>query len=89
VLYVSGLAAPHTVNTMPQPTLRATAEHAVISGTLSRDGGDGHETVAECERSGIGVAALAEKLQDEGAGAFVQSWKDLLRAVDAKSEVLS
>jgi transaldolase len=89
VLYVSGLAAPNTVNTMPQPTLKATAEHAAISDTLLRDGGDGHEILGEFEKSGIAVTALAERLQDESADAFVQSWKDLLRAVGAKSKVLS
>lgn len=89
VLYVSGLAAPHTVNTMPEPTLKAAAEHEVVPNTLSRDGGDGYETLAEFERNGIGVAALAARLQDEGADAFVKSWKDLLGAVDAKSKVLS
>ncbi|MBV9116773.1 MAG: hypothetical protein JOY63_05335, partial [Acetobacteraceae bacterium] len=65
------------------------AEHEVVPNALSRDGGDGYETLAEFERNGIGVAALAARLQDEGADAFVKSWNDLLGAVDAKSKVLS
>ncbi len=88
-LYVAGLAAPNTVNTMPEGTLKATADHGAIAGTLSRDGGDGAKTLAEFERAGIGIAALADQLQNEGADAFVKSWKDLLGAVDAKSKVLS
>ncbi len=88
-LYVAGLAAPNTVNTMPEPTLKATADHGKLSGVLPRDGGDGEKTLAEFERAGIGIAALGRQLQDEGANSFVKSWKDLLGAVDAKSKVLS
>ena len=88
-LYVAGLAAPNTVNTMPEPTLKATADHGKLSGVLPRDGGDGEKTLAEFERAGIGIAALGQQLQDEGADSFVKSWKDLLGAVDAKSKVLS
>ena len=88
-LYVAGLAAPNTVNTMPEPTLKATADHGKLSGVLPRDGGDGEKTLAEFERAGIGIAALGRQLQDEGADSFVKSWKDLLGAVDAKSKVLS
>ena len=88
-LYIAGLAAPNTVNTMPEGTLKATADHGKLTGPLSRDGGDGAKTLAEFERAGIGIAALAQQLQDEGADSFVKSWKDLLGAVDAKSKVLS
>lgn len=88
-LYVAGLAAPNTVNTMPEATLKATADHGKLSGTLPRDGGDGEKTLAEFERAGVSIKGLAQQLQDEGAESFVKSWKDLLGAVDAKSKVLS
>ena len=89
VLYVTGLAAPNTVNTMPEGTLKATADHGAVSGVLERDGGDGAQTLAAFEAAGIGIAALADKLQVEGAAAFVKSWEELLQAIDAKSKVLS
>jgi transaldolase len=89
VLYIGGLAAPNTVNTMPEGTLKATADHARVDYVLRRDGGDGAQALAEFERAGIGVAALADRLQAEGAEAFVKSWQGLLQAIDAKSKVLS
>jgi len=89
VLYIGGLAAPNTVNTMPEGTLKATAEHGTLAGPLPRDGGDGAQVLAEFERAGVGIAALADKLQVEGADAFVKSWQDLLQAIDTKSKVLS
>jgi transaldolase len=89
VLYVDALAAPHTVNTMPQATLRAVADHGAAADMLPRDGGDGTATLALFEKAGVNIAALAEKLQGDGADAFVQSWRDLLAAIDAKSKALS
>lgn len=88
VLYVDGLAAPNTVNTMPQNTLKAAADHATAGGTLSRDGGDGALTLGEFEKAGVGIAGLAERLQNDGAADFVKSWRDLLGAIDAKSKTL-
>ena len=87
-LYIDGLAAPNTVNTMPQATLKATAERGAATDALRPNGGDGALTLAEFAKAGIDVAAVAEKLQVDGAGAFVQSWRDLLRAIDAKCAVL-
>jgi transaldolase len=89
VLYIGGLAAPNTVNTMPAATLKATADHGTVAGALPRDGGDGAAVLAEFERAGVGIAALSEQLQVEGADAFVKSWQDLLKSIDAKSKVLS
>jgi transaldolase len=89
VLYISGLAAPNTVNTMPEATLKASADHLAVRGVLARDGGDAAAVLAEFGQSGIDIAALAEQLQAEGAAAFVKSWEDLLRATEAKSKVLS
>jgi len=88
-LYVDGLAAPGTVNTMPQATLEATADHGACADVLPRDGKAGAATLAAFERAGIDIAALAARLQTEGAEAFVKSWRDLLNAIDAKSRVLS
>jgi len=84
-LYVDGLAAPNTVNTMPQATLRAEADHGKVSGVLPRDGGDGAIIFDEFAKAGISISGLAAKLQNDGVETFVQSWRDLLRAITAKS----
>lgn len=89
VLYVNALAAPNTVNTMPQATLKATADRAAPADALPRDGGDAVRTLALFDKAGVDIEALADKLQGEGADAFVQSWRDLLEAIAAKSKVLS
>lgn len=89
VLYVDGLAAPNTVNTMPQNTLKATADHATVAHSLRRDADEAIAVVGEFQKAGIDIAELAERLQNDGAADFVKSWRDLLRAIDAKSRVLS
>jgi transaldolase len=86
--YVDALAAPNTVNTMPAPTLAAFADHGDAGRLLQRDGGDGAATIAQHTKAGIDVDALADKLQSDGAQAFVESWKDLLQAIDTKSRAL-
>ena len=88
VLYVQGLAAPHTVNTMPEGTLKALADHGRISQPVAPDGGDCEAVVAEHARAGIDVDALAARLQAEGAKAFVKSWKQLLAVIESKSAAL-
>lgn len=87
-LYVRALAAPNTVNTMPEGTLKAFADHGEVDGVLSRDGGDGAAVIERHVKAGIDVDALAAQLQSDGAKAFVDSWKDLLKAIDAKSRAL-
>src|SRR4029453_860275 len=77
VLYIKALAAPFTVNTMPEATLKAVAEHGEVGSLLPADGGDCEEVLARFAEAGIDVEALAAQLQDEGAKAFVQSWNDL------------
>jgi transaldolase len=89
VLYVDGLAAPNTVDTMPENTLKATADHAAADSVLRRDGDDGTALLAEFEKAGVGITALAEKLQRDGAEDFVKSWQDLLHAIELKSKVLN
>ena len=85
-LYISGLAAPETVNTMPEATLLAFADHGTLAGGLARDGGDCETVLARFERAGINVAKLAEQLQREGAEGFVKAWKDLMSCVESKAQ---
>jgi transaldolase len=87
-LYVDGLVAPSTVNTMPQGTLKAAAEHGTAATVLPRDGGEGPLILSKFAKAGVDIGALAERLQAEGAEAFVQSWRELLQAIDAKSATL-
>jgi transaldolase len=84
-LYVRALAAAHTVNTMPEATLLAFADHGALGGTLSAGGGMADRTLFEIERAGIDVLALGEQLQSQGAAAFVKSWDELLAVIDAKA----
>jgi transaldolase len=88
VLYVQALAAPFTVNTMPEATLKAVADHGVVSATMPIDGGDSDEILARFAAAGIDVQALADQLQDEGAKSFVKSWNDLMSVMDSKTAVL-
>jgi transaldolase len=84
-LYVDRLAAPSTINTMPEKTLLAFADRGRVAGTLSAGGGMADATVFAIERAGVSVAALGEKLQKDGAAAFVTSWDELLGVIAAKS----
>ena len=87
-LYIEALAAPNTINTVPEKTLLAFAEHGELKGTMSMDGGDAEEVLAQFARAGIDDAALAEELQREGAEAFDKSWQDLLELIASKSAAL-
>jgi transaldolase len=87
-LYVQALAAPFTINTMPEETLLAFAEHGQLGPMLPADGGDSDAVIEQFRRAGIDYAALAARLQEEGAGAFVQSWDDLMECIAQKSERL-
>jgi transaldolase len=89
VLYVKGLAAPFTVNTMPEGTLKALADHGDIGGTLPADGGDADEELAQFADAKIDVDALSRRLQDEGAQSFVKSWNELIGVIGSKSEALT
>jgi transaldolase len=88
VLYIGALAAPNTVNTMPEETLLAFAEHGKVGGVLPRDGGDCEHVLADFAKAGIKTDALAAQLQLAGAKAFVDSWQDLLNAIESKNEAL-
>jgi transaldolase len=87
VLYVQGLIAPLTVNTIPEATLRAFAAHGEVGRELSSDGNESAEVLLQFTRSGIDLEALANRLQKEGAAAFVNSWKDLLGVIASKAAV--
>jgi transaldolase len=87
-MYVSSLEAPHTVNTMPEQTLLALADHGEICPMLPHDGGDAETELARFAKAGIDVDALAAQLQRDGAAAFVKSWDDLLACIAEKSDRL-
>ena len=88
-LYISGLAAPNTVNTMPEETLLAFADHGAAPGALPRDGGEAEAVLVAFTRAGIDLGAVAAKLQSDGAEGFVTSWTELLAAIDAKIKVFA
>src|SRR5262245_61824626 len=89
VLYVKALAAPFTVNTMPEGTLKALADHGTVGEMLPPDGGDAEAVLARLASAGVDVDSLANQLQDEGAKAFVGSWRELLEVIAAKSSTLA
>jgi transaldolase len=84
-LYVQALAAPATINTMPEKTLLAFADHGRIERALPADGGDAESVIAEFARAGADIDALALRLQREGVDAFAASWRALLARIRAKS----
>ncbi len=88
VLYVKGLASPFTVNTMPEGTLKALADHGEVGAILPADGGDCEQVLAQFSKAGVDVDALAAQLQEEGAKSFVQSWNELMTVIASKSAAL-
>jgi transaldolase len=88
LLYIHALAAPLTVNTMPEDTLKALADHGQLGAILSADGGDCEAVLAQFAQAGIDLNALAARLQDEGAASFVKSWNELLECIASKSEAI-
>ena len=88
VLYVNGLAAPFTVDTIPEKTLKAFAEHGEVDRTLPLDGGDSDTLFAQFAAVGVEVENLAAKLQSDGATAFVKSWNELMAVIESKSAAL-
>jgi transaldolase len=89
ILYVKALAAPFTVNTIPEATLKALADHGALGGILTADGGDDEEVLARFAGAGVDVDALAGQLQEEGAKSFVNSWQELMNVIAAKSADLA
>jgi transaldolase len=89
ILYIKSLAAPFTVNTMPEATLKALASHTELGELLPADGGNCEEVIAQFTKAGIDVEALAAQLQDEGAESFVKSWNDLMGVISSKNAALT
>ncbi|MEO7129662.1 MAG: transaldolase family protein, partial [Rhodoferax sp.] len=81
--------APDTINTIPEKTLFAFADHGEVSGSMAADGAECEETLADFARAGVDYAALASRLQQEGAESFTKSWSDLMAVIASKSEALA
>jgi transaldolase len=88
ILYAQALAAPFTVNTMPEGTLKALAGYTSIGPALPADGGDCEEVLKKFAKAGVDIVALAAQLQDEGAKSFVKSWSDLMEVIRTKCGAL-
>jgi transaldolase len=86
-LYIEAFASPFTVNTMPEPTLHAFADHGEVKELLPKDGGNSEQVLAEFSEAGIDVAALATRLQEEGKASFNKSWEEMLETIGSKSGV--
>ncbi|MFZ1102042.1 MAG: transaldolase [Hyphomicrobiaceae bacterium] len=84
-LYVDALAAPFTINTIPEGTLKAFADHGKVGATLASDGGDSEAALASFAKAGVDIDALAVRLQDDGAASFAKSWSDLMACIASKS----
>ncbi len=87
-LYVEAFAAPETIDTMPEKTLLALADHGEIKGAMAADGGDAETVLIAFAQAGVDVDALAARLQQEGAQAFVKSWQELMKRIADKSAQL-
>jgi transaldolase len=88
VLYISALAAPNTVNTMPEKTLIAFGDHGKLAGSIPRDGGNCETVLNDFRKAGINLEQLAADLQSKGAKSFDESWQDLLSAIESKGKHL-
>ena len=88
VLYVKALAAPFTVNTMPEATLKALADHGELGLIMAADGGDSEAVLSQFGKAGIDIDALGTQLQTDGAKSFVKSWNELMAVIASKSETL-
>jgi transaldolase len=88
VLYIKALAAPFTVNTMPESTLKALANRKELGSILPADGGDCEEVLSRFTKAGINIDGLAAQLQAEGAQSFVKSWNELMSVVDSTGVLL-
>jgi transaldolase len=89
IMYIEALAAPDTINTIPEKTLLAFADHGKVKDAMRFDGGNAETVLAEFSREGINDEALAADLQREGTEAFAKSWSDLMSRIAAKSKVLT
>ncbi|HET7359779.1 MAG TPA: transaldolase [Rhodanobacteraceae bacterium] len=88
-MYIEAFAAPDTINTIPENTLHAFADHGQLHGTMAEDGGDCEATLRTIAGAGIDIDALAARLQRDGADAFVKSWQELLRRIAEKAAAVA
>ncbi len=88
ILYIKALAAPFTINTIPDATLNAFGDHGKVDTALAPDGGDCETVLADFVKAGIDIGALAAKLQDDGTASFVESWKDLMGRLESKAAAI-
>jgi transaldolase len=88
-LYVEALAAPDTIDTMPEKTLLAFAEKGSVAAAMAKDGADAEQVLGRFAKAGIDVDALAAQLQVEGAASFVKSWNELMQRIKDKSAALA
>ncbi len=84
-LYIEALAAPDTINTMPDKTLAAFADHGEVRGAMAADGGDADARLARYAEAGVDLDALAARLQEEGGASFTKSWNQLLQRIEDKA----
>jgi transaldolase len=89
ILYIKALAAPNTVNTMPEATLKAFGDHGEVGDVMATNGGDCEAVLAQFRQAGFDVDAIGAQLQEEGAKAFVESWNELLKVIESKSAVVA
>jgi transaldolase len=89
VLYIESLVAPFTINTMPDKTLLAFADHGEMGEPLPVDGGDAEQVLADFNQAGVDTDELAAWLQKEGAETFIDSWRELLKTIESESERLA
>ena len=85
-LYIEALAAPFTINTMPDSTLHALADHGEIGEPLSADGGDSERVLTLFAEAGVEIESLAARLQEEGKQAFDKSWRELLNTIEEQQK---
>jgi transaldolase len=88
-LYVEALAAPDTIDTMPEKTLLAFAANGTLESVMAKDGGDAEQVLARFANAGVDIDALAARLQLEGAESFVKSWRELMNRIAEKSAALA
>jgi transaldolase len=88
-LYIEALAAPDTIDTVPEKTLRAFADHGTMRGPMAEDGGDFADTQRKITAAGVDIDALAGQLQRDGAEAFVKSWHQLMQRIADKAHALA
>jgi transaldolase len=89
VLYIEAFAAPDTINTMPEKTLLAFADHGKVGDPIPEDGGDAEQVLSKFTSTGIDLDELAARLQKEGAEAFVKSWNELIGSIASEAERLA